>query len=61
MCPLPESLQYLEITSLATDFLRVLVTARVHKLVMVLYQYLQVLLGEYRVFADSLRGNAIPI
>ena len=57
MSPFPQGFQHLEVTSLASDFLRIFVTPWVHKPVMILNKHLQVLLSEHRILCEPLRAR----
>jgi hypothetical protein len=57
MSPLPQGFQHLEVASLASDFLRIFVTPRVHEPVMILDQHLQVMLSEHRILCEPLRAR----
>ena len=57
MSPFPQGLQHLEVTSLASDFLRIFVATRIHKPVMILDQHLQVMLREHRILSEPLRAR----
>ncbi len=57
MSPFPQGLQHLEVASLATDFLRIFVTPRVHEPVMILDQHLHIMFSEHRILCEPLRAR----